>query len=101
VSRSGGGGGSRGGSGVDGGGNGGPQGNPGTAGDANKGGGGGGGDPLNSRLGGAGGSGVVILSYPSARTISNPGGGLTYSSSPVGGNTVTTFTAGTGNISWS
>jgi hypothetical protein len=34
-------------------------------------------------------------------TISNPGGGLTYSTSTAGGFTVATFTAGTGNVSWS
>jgi hypothetical protein len=50
---------------------------------------------------GNGGSGTVILRYPNIRTISNPGGGLTLSSSPSGSNTVTTITAGTGNVSWS
>jgi hypothetical protein len=34
-------------------------------------------------------------------TISNPGGGLTFSTSTAGGFTVATFTAGTGNVSWS
>jgi hypothetical protein len=39
------------------------------------------------------------LKYPASRTISNPGGGLTYSTSTdVPGYKVTTFTAGTGNI---
>jgi hypothetical protein len=41
------------------------------------------------------------LQYPSTVTLSNPGGGLTYSTAPVSGNTVATFTAGTGNVSWS
>jgi hypothetical protein len=50
------------------------------------------------KAGGAGGSGVVILRYPDAYTISNPGGGLTFSTSTVGSDKVTTFTAGTGNI---
>ena len=44
--------------------------NPGTA---NTGSGGGGGGS-----GGLGGSGIVILRYPNAFTISNPGGGLSY-----------------------
>jgi hypothetical protein len=43
----------------------------------------------------------VILKYPSIYTISNPGGGLTYTTSTSGGYTVATFTAGTGNVSWS
>jgi hypothetical protein len=51
--------------------------------------------------GGNGGSGVVILKYADTITISNPGGGLTYSTSTSGGFSVTTFTAGTGNVSWS
>jgi hypothetical protein len=43
----------------------------------------------------------VILRYPSALTISNPGGGLTFTTATVGSDKVTTFTAGTGNVSWS
>jgi hypothetical protein len=44
---------------------------------------------------------VVILKYPDAYTISNPGGGLTLSTSaPAGGFKVTTVTAGTGNVSF-
>lgn len=45
-------------------------------------------------------SGVVILKYPNTRTISNPGGGLTFTtdSANVAGYRITTFTAGTGNI---
>lgn len=46
----------------------------------------------------AGSSGVVIIKYPDSFTISNPGGGLTYSTTSSGGFKVTTFTAGTGNI---
>jgi len=98
LSRSGGGGASRSQSGVDGGGNGGAQGQPGTNGAANRGGGGGGGDPLNSQNGGSGGSGVVILRYPDTYTISNPGGGLTFTTATDGSDKITTFTAGTGNI---
>lgn len=46
-----------------------------------------------------GGSGVVILRYPSAFTISNPGGGLTFTTNTsVSGVKITTITAGTGNI---
>jgi hypothetical protein len=49
---------------------------------------------------GNGGSGVVILRYPSNYTISNPGGGLTYSTARSGAYSVTTFTAGTGDVQW-
>jgi hypothetical protein len=70
-------------------------GSPGTA---NTGGGGGGGAYDGAqRPGAAGGSGVVILSYPSTYDIRN-GAGLTYTTSVVGSNKVTVFTAGTGNI---
>lgn len=48
--------------------------------------------------GGNGGSGVVIIRYSSSYTISNPGGGLTFSTVSVLNDKVTTFTAGTGNI---
>lgn len=44
--------------------------------------------------------GVVILRYPNTVTISNPGGGLTLSTSTDGSDKVTTITAGTGNISF-
>jgi hypothetical protein len=99
VTRAGGGGGSRwnllndnGSGGTGGGGAGGDA--TGTAGTVNTGGGGGAG-----RTPGAGGAGVVILSYPSARTITI-GAGLTGSTATVGANKVTTITAGTGNVSW-
>jgi hypothetical protein len=49
--------------------------------------------------GGDGGSGVVILLYPSSFTIT-VGAGLTSSTSTVGVNKVTTFTAGTGTVSF-
>ena len=69
-----------------------------TAGTANTGGGGGGGGIIGSQAQGLnGGSGVVILSYPSTFDIRN-GAGLTYTTSVVGSNKVTVFTAGTGNI---
>ena len=68
-----------------------------TAGITNTGGGGGG--SINaSGNGGAGGSGIVVLSYPSTYTLTNPGSGLTLSTATVSSNNVTTFTAGTGNI---
>jgi hypothetical protein len=76
--------------------------NVGTAGTANTGGGGGGAGYGNGSLNNtvaAGGSGVVILKYAEAFTITNPGGGLTFSTSTaVPGFKITTFTAGTGNI---
>lgn len=74
----------------------------GEAGTANTGGGGGGGgwSGFGSLAGAAGGSGVVILRYANTFTISNPGGGLTYSTTPVSTDNVTTFTAGTGNVSF-
>jgi hypothetical protein len=69
-------------------------GSPGTA---NTGGGGGGGSGAYA-AGGNGGSGVVILRYSNTLTISNPGGGLTFTTTAVGGDTVATITAGTGNV---
>jgi len=64
------------------------------------GGGGGGGSTSSSRTGGNGGSGTVIIKYPDDYTLTI-GGGLT-SSTPAaaGGFKVTTFTAGTDNISF-
>lgn len=47
---------------------------------------------------GLGGSGIVILRYPSSLTLTNPGGGLTTSTSTISTQKVTTITAGTGNI---
>jgi hypothetical protein len=52
-----------------------------------------------SANGGAGGSGVVILSYPSAQTIT-VGAGLTANTSTIGSTKITTFTAGTGTVSF-
>jgi hypothetical protein len=49
--------------------------------------------------GGAGGSGIVIISYPSTNPdLTSIGVGLTYAKTTVGGNTIYTFTAGTGTI---
>lgn len=72
-----------------------------ASGTANTGGGGGGagGTTASGRSGGNGGSGVVILRYPSSYTIS-VGAGLTATTTTVGANKVTTFTAGTGTISF-
>jgi len=71
----------------------------GSIGGANTGGGGSGG--INSgNSGGAGGSGIVILRYPNTKTIT-VGAGLTATTATVGTDSVTTFTAGTGTISFS
>ena len=51
-------------------------------------------------FGGAGGSGVVIIRYPNTYTVTI-GAGLTGSTATDGSDKVTTFTAGTGNISFS
>lgn len=76
-----------------------------TSGQVNTGGGGGGAGggvfPNNGRSG-SGGSGVVILKYANTLTVSNPDGGLTFTTSTaVNGFKVTTFTAGIGNIVFS
>jgi hypothetical protein len=63
-------------------------------------GGGGGGAAWHSVAGGAGGSGVVILRYPNTKTISI-GSGLTGTTTTVGSDKVTTFTAGDGTITFS
>jgi len=86
--------------GTGGGGNGG--GSSSTAGTANTGSGGGGGNGGDSvsRNGASGGSGVVIIRYPSGYTITI-GAGLTGTTTTDGSDKVTTFTAGTGNISFS
>jgi hypothetical protein len=52
------------------------------------------------QTGGSGGSGVVILRYPNSYTVTI-GAGLTGSTITDGIDKVTTFTAGTGNISFS
>ena len=78
----------------------------GTAGTSNTGGGGGGAGGSNTgtpgtKSGGNGGSGVVILRYPTADATITVGAGLTSSSATDGSDTVVTFTAGTGTISFS
>lgn len=67
---------------------------------ANTGGGGGGATNPTSYPGGNGGSGIVILRYPNTQTITI-GSGLTGTTATVGSDKVTTFTAGTGTISFS
>jgi len=74
--------------------------NPANPGTANTGGGGGGNHAGPPAPGGTGGSGIVILKYLSSVTISNPGGGLTFSTTTSSGFSITSFTAGTGNVQW-
>jgi hypothetical protein len=69
------------------------------SGTANTGSGGGGGCWNNTTAGGLGGSGVVIIRYPASFTIAG-GSGLTFTTAIVTGHKVTTFTAGTGSISF-
>ncbi len=102
VIRAGGGGGG-GGTGGDGGGGNGGNTSVGLPGTANTGGGGGGGRNSPSsgvQSGGSGGSGIVILRYPSSRTLTKTAG-LTATTSTVGTDKVTIFTAGTGTITFS
>jgi hypothetical protein len=48
---------------------------------------------------GSGGSGIVILSYPSTYPdLTSIAVGLTYTKTTSGGNTIYTFTAGTGTV---
>jgi len=73
-------------------------------GDSNTGGGGGGASgesPPGSGVGGSGGSGLVILRYPSSKTLTVSSGNLTQSSgSPFteGSYKISVFTGGTGNV---
>jgi len=68
---------------------------------ANTGGGGGGGNGVSPQgAGGSGGSGVVILKYPTDYTLA-PTGSLIRSTAVVSGYKVTTFTEGTGTITFS
>jgi hypothetical protein len=69
-----------------------------TAGTVNTGGGGGGQRDANNSNGTTGGSGIVIIKYPDTKTITI-GAGLTGSTATSGSFKVTTFTAGTGNVS--
>jgi hypothetical protein len=82
-----------------GGGNGGQNGvQNGTNGTANTGGGGGGSptSPAGKSVGNNGGSGVVILRYPTGYIL----GGITGSTITSGGYDITTFTSGTGTITF-
>jgi hypothetical protein len=60
----------------------------------------GGGGSGSTGAGGNGGSGIVILRYASSKILTNPGGGLTFTTdnTTVADTKITTFTAGTGNI---
>ena len=49
----------------------------------------------------AGASGIVILRFATADATISVGAGLTSSSATDGSDTVVTFTAGTGTVSWS
>ena len=80
-------------------GSGGANGGSGSSASANTGSGGGGGANAGGG-GGNGGSGVVILRYPDAYTVT-VGSGLTGTTATDGSDKVTTFTAGTGTISFS
>jgi hypothetical protein len=77
----------------------------GGAGTTNTGGGGGGGGRASAgdsnSVGGNGGSGIIILKYPDIYSLSNPGGGLSFSTTSSNEYSITTFTSGTGNIQWS
>ena len=74
----------------------------GVAGTVNTGGGGGSGSSTSTGAptGANGGSGVVIIRYPNTKTIT-VGAGLTATTAAVGTDSVTTFTAGTGTITFS
>ena len=63
--------------------------------------GGGGGGAHSTAASGAGGSGIVILRYATADATISVGAGLTSSSATDGSDTVVTFTAGTGTVSFS
>jgi hypothetical protein len=67
-----------------------------TNGTVNTGGGGGG---SGTSPNGSGGSGFVVVRYPDTLTITI-GAGLTGTTSTIGSNKVTVFTAGTGNVSF-
>lgn len=74
----------------------------GTAGTVNTGSGGGGGGStagVGNGAGGAGGSGIVIIKYPDTFAI-NPSPGLSHRTVTSAGFNITTFTAGTGTVSF-
>lgn len=78
---------------------------PGNPGSSNTGGGGGAGSSTDlassTRSGGGnGGSGVVIIRYPSSRSVT-VSGGLSSNTNTIGNYKVTTFTAGTGTVTFS
>ena len=59
---------------------------------------GGGGGTDNDKPGKDGGSGVVILKYPSNKTITTSGSLVSTTSTAVAGYKITTFTAGSGTV---
>ena len=63
-------------------------------------GGGGGGGPFNG-LAGNGGSGLVIIRYTTADATITIGSGLISSTTTSGSDTIVTFTAGTGTVTFS
>ena len=67
---------------------------------ANTGRGGGGSSPPYGGSPQTGGSGVVIIRYPTTAGTITIGVGLTGSTTPDGADTVATFTAGSGDVSW-
>jgi len=68
---------------------------------ANTGGGGAGGSNSPLRYGSAGGSGVVIIRYRTSDATISVGAGLTATSTTYGTDTIVTFTAGNGTVSFS
>ena len=75
-----------------------------TAGTVNTGGGGAGGTnggSAGTKNGSAGGSGVVIIRYTTSDATISVGAGLTSSSTTYGADTIVTFTAGNGTVSFS
>jgi hypothetical protein len=70
----------------------------GGAGGTNTGGGGGGGPHVAPTQAGAGGSGILVLKYPDLRSLTNPGGGLTISTTTSAPSKISRITSGTGTI---
>ena len=58
-------------------------------------------DSANSYAGYTGGSGIVVLRYATADATISVGAGLTSSSTTSGSDTIVTFTAGTGTVTFS
>jgi hypothetical protein len=71
-----------------------------TSGTANLGGGGGAAKYTGTSVSGSGGSGVVILRYLTSAGTITIGAGLTGSTTTNGSSSISTITAGSGNVSW-